>query len=231
MRRKVFLLTSRVWNEWIAEDKELLEIADVRLITQKSAFSTEIISAERPVYVFVPHWSHIIPEELIRQTNVIIFHMTDLPYGRGGSPLQNLIIRGHSKTKISAIRCVSEIDAGPIYLKRELNLDGSAYEIFRRASVIIKDMIIEILRKDLEPVPQLGEIVQFKRRKPAESDLSCLNANELSTVYDFIRMLDAPDYPRSFLKLGNLRIEFSAARHGTNIVQGNFEIKKEESHD
>ena len=46
--------------------------------------------------------------------------MTDLPYGRGGSPLQNLIVRGHKHTMISAIKCVKELDAGPIYLKKPL---------------------------------------------------------------------------------------------------------------
>lgn len=44
--------------------------------------------------------------------------MTDLPYGRGGSPLQNLIVRNHYKTKISEIRVKKEIDSGPIYLKK-----------------------------------------------------------------------------------------------------------------
>ena len=59
--------------------------------------------------------------------------MTDLPFGRGGSPLQNLITRGISKTKISALRCNEEIDAGPIYLKRPLSLHGSAEEIYQLA--------------------------------------------------------------------------------------------------
>ena len=35
--------------------------------------------------------------------------MTDLPYGRGGSPLQNLIIRGFESTKISAIEFKMEL--------------------------------------------------------------------------------------------------------------------------
>ena len=46
--------------------------------------------------------------------------MTDLPYGRGGSPLQNLIARGFLETKISAILVEKQLDAGPVYLKMEL---------------------------------------------------------------------------------------------------------------
>ena len=48
----------------------------------------------KPRYVFFPHWSHIIPEDIHGAFECVIFHMTDLPFGRGGSPLQNLIARG-----------------------------------------------------------------------------------------------------------------------------------------
>jgi len=45
--------------------------------------------------------------------------MTDLPFGRGGSPLQNLIERGIKKTKISAIKVDGGIDTGDIFFKRD----------------------------------------------------------------------------------------------------------------
>ena len=70
--------------------------------------------------------------------------MTDLPYGRGGSPLQNLIVRGHSETKISALKVEKKLDTGDIYLKKNLSLEGSAQKIFQRANTSIIDMIKEI---------------------------------------------------------------------------------------
>ena len=51
----------------------------------------------------------------MKRYDCVIFHMTDLPYGRGGSPLQNLIIRGYKKTNVVSNKCVGEVDAGPIY--------------------------------------------------------------------------------------------------------------------
>ena len=82
----------------------------------------------------IPHWSYIIPKDIFNLFNCVVFHMTDLPFGRGGSPLQNLIIRGYEKTKISALKVTNGIDSGPIYLKKPLSLDGTAYEIMIRAS-------------------------------------------------------------------------------------------------
>ena len=46
--------------------------------------------------------------------------MTDLPFGKGGSPLQNLIMRGYKHSKLSSIKCAEKIDSGPIYLKKNI---------------------------------------------------------------------------------------------------------------
>lgn len=81
-----------------------------------------------------------------------MFHMTDLPYGRGGSPLQNLIVRGHKEIMISALRVEKGLDAGDIYMKKPLSLEGTAEEIFIRANDIIEDMIEELILKNTPPI-------------------------------------------------------------------------------
>jgi methionyl-tRNA formyltransferase len=124
--------------------------------------------------------------------------MTDLPFGRGGSPLQNLIARGIYKTKVSALKCSKELDAGPIYLKKDLLLRGSAHEILEKCSKVIFSMIQEIIIQKPEPKEQTGEVTVFKRRTPAESNLESLE--DMIKIYDYIRMLDAEGYPPAFLE-------------------------------
>ncbi len=158
-------------------------------------------------YIFFPHWSYIIPKDVFQQFECIVFHMTDLPYGRGGSPLQNLILKGHKETKLSAIKVEEGIDTGPVYLKKDLSLSGAAWEIFERVSELIEEMIIEIINNDISPTPQFGEPVIFKRRKPNESKLP--RAENISELYDFIRMLDAPGYPHAFIEHDDFKIEFT----------------------
>lgn len=119
--------------------------------------------------------------------------MTNVPYGRGGSPLQNLIMRSHTKTMLSALRMVKELGAGPVYLKRPLSLEGRAEDIFVRAADLIYDLIPEVITEEPVPVPQRGETVIFRRRKPEESRLP--QQGDAAALYDFIRMLDAPTYP------------------------------------
>ena len=121
------------------------------LIDDKKKFNVTFLETHQITKIFIPHWSYIIPSEIYLNYECIVFHMTNLPYGRGGSPLQNLIVRGHTETKISALRVVKELDAGSIYLKRDLSLSGTAEEIYDRANEVIEPMISEIISKNLEP--------------------------------------------------------------------------------
>jgi len=208
--------------------KELPEKLEKRIgksffaIDKKKDLNLDNLNRVNPEYIFFPQWSYIIPEEIYNNFNCVIFHMTDLPYGRGGSPLQNLIVRGHRDTMISAIQCVKELDAGPVYLKKMLSLEGNAEEIFIQAKEVIENMIIEILKTNPSPTPQTGEVTKFKRRKPEDGDWS--NTKSLDEVFDYIRMLDAEGYPPAFVHVGKYKLEFSRASRKVDSVKANVKI-------
>lgn len=200
------IASSRVWYKNLAERLEVATGKKFVLITDKDELTIEQLTKLQPKYVFFPHWSYIIPEEIHQNFECVIFHMTDVPFGRGGSPLQNLIARGIYETKISALRCEAELDAGSVYMKHPLSLYGVAEEIYMRAAGIIETMIVDMVMNEPESVPQQGEAVSFQRRKPRDSDISELK--ELEQVFDYIRMLDAEGYPKAFLETAHLRLEF-----------------------
>lgn len=203
------ILSDRPWNEGMADHLNGLGLGNFLQIHDYRELTFENLATIGPQMVFVPHWSRIIPEEIFGQFETVIFHMTDLPYGRGGSPLQNLILRGHRDTKLCALRCVQELDAGPVYLREPLSLDGTAEEIFVRASGIIRSMIVRIIKEAPVPEPQVGEVFRFSRRIPADSRIPA--GLEPQQLYDFIRMLDAPGYPPAFIIDGSMRVEFRSA--------------------
>jgi methionyl-tRNA formyltransferase len=189
--------------------------------------TVENLASIAPEYVFLPHWSSIIPAEVHSRFTCVIFHMTDLPYGRGGSPLQNLIVRGHADTQLSALRCVAELDAGPVYLKRPLSLEGTAEQILARAAALMEDMVVEIADRRPQPVAQQGEVVAFKRRGPQDGNLEL--ARDARQVYDFVRMLDAEGYPRAFVDAGRFHLEFSDARFEDGVVNARVRIVEKDS--
>lgn len=178
------------------------------LLTRPEHLNCAILQPRNPRYIFFPHWSWIIPEEIYSKYECILFHMTDLPFGRGGSPLQNLISMGIYETQITAFKVGKGIDTGDVYMRRPLSFYGSAEEIYMRASDIIFDMMREIIETEPTPVPQEGEPTIFKRRKPEQS---VITVETLPSLFDHIRMLDADGYPRAFLEHDEFKYEFSRA--------------------
>ncbi|KYK25260.1 methionyl-tRNA formyltransferase [Euryarchaeota archaeon SM23-78] len=226
MKNNYLVATVKSWNiknfyKLKKEDKK----NNWYIITDKKDLNYEKINKINPEYIFFPHWSWIIPEEIYNNFKCIVFHMTDLPFGRGGSPLQNLISRGIYKTKVCAIKVVKELDAGDIYLKKNLNLkDGSAKEIFKKASDITFSMIKETIEKNPILKKQEGKVVKFKRRTPDESRIP--EERDLRKIYDWIRMLDAEGYPPAFIETKELTLEFNKAKFKEGYVKANVKIKK-----
>lgn len=182
---------------------------EVMRVRTKDELTDESLSSFDPLYIFFPHWSWRIPDSILARYECVIFHMTDLPFGRGGSPLQNLIVRGVESTQLSALRCEEVIDAGPIYLKMPLSTLGTAEEVFMRAGKLMMPMIMRIVDERLQPAPQVGAPTVFDRRRPEQGDLA--QARSLDEIHDLIRMLDAEGYPKAFLHVGPIRLCFSRA--------------------
>ncbi|MDT0644230.1 formyltransferase family protein [Zunongwangia sp. F363] len=208
--KNYIILSEKPWHyEMFQNLKETFPDYKWNLITSKAEFQQDRLIELKPHKIFIPHWSYIIPDAIYENFECIVFHMTDLPFGRGGSPLQNLIVRGEEKTKVSALKVEKGLDTGPVYLKKDLMLYGTAKEIFIRSTAIVEKMIKEIISNSLEPEEQKGKITEFKRRKPEDGDVSELS--DLAKVYDYIRMLDCEGYPPAFFENENFRFEFTRA--------------------
>ena len=232
MKKAIVIATVKEWNinNYFELKKELENEYSLYLLTNKDELSFENIEKINPKYIFFPHWSWIIPQKIYENYESILFHMTDLPYGRGGSPLQNLITNKIYNTKITAIKVSKELDEGDIYLKEDFDISkGSAKEIYENASnLIFKKLIPNIIKKNIVPKKQEGDIVLFKRRTPEQSNIKTLNDISINNLYDFIRMLDAPSYPKAYLELDNLKIELFEVIIKDGKLEGRFEVSKDE---
>lgn len=128
---KIIIASLKIWNS--KNFKKLVKkFPNFKffLITKKEDLTLKTIQKINPKYIFFPHWSFVIPKEIYENYECVVFHMSDLPFGRGGSPLQNLILQGIKKTKISAL-CVNEnIDSGDIYFKYDLDISKKSAKKF-----------------------------------------------------------------------------------------------------
>ena len=226
---RYLVATAKRWNVDAYEARRSELPGEWSLIGSRDELTADRLARLEPRYVFFPHWSWIVPKEIVDRFECVCFHMTDVPYGRGGSPLQNLVLRGHSETTLTALRMTEELDAGPVYMKKPLSLAGSAQEIYERASSLAFDMIREIVEKEPVPVPQAGEVTSFPRRTPEESELP--RKGSPKELYDFIRMLDADTYPHAFLAWGDAFLQFTEAelRDGTLTAKVTFAARSKKN--
>jgi len=210
MNEPLYLVAGcKSWNRRVFEEEIRRLPGQWRYLGSPEELAALGQAAAKARYLFFLHWSWKVSTDLLEACECVCFHMTDVPYGRGGSPLQNLILRGHRETRLTALRMTPALDAGPVYLKEPLSLEGTAEEILLRASRLSAKMIETMIRLQPVPVAQAGKPTMFKRRKPEESELPALPS--LSAVHDFIRMLDGEGYPKAFLVHKGFRFEFNRA--------------------
>ena len=231
MDKNVYIVaTIRPWHIMVYHEIIRYFPGKWHLITDAADLKLESIKSLNPKYIFFPHWSHIVPEEILDFTECVCFHETDLPFGRGGSPIQNLIDRGYKETIVSALRMTGELDAGPIYMKSPLSLYGLAEEIFIRSSKVIAQMIMHIIAEEPGPREQQGEISTFTRRT-LEQSMIPLRLKSVDELFDHIRMLDATEYPTAFIEYAGFRFDFSRPAKRTGVLDADVRITKCQSVD
>ena len=219
---KYIIITKKIWN--INNFKKLK-----KNITLLNKIDNIKIKKINPKLIFFIHWSKYIPKNLYNQFVCIQFHSSNLPKGRGGSPIQNQILKKIKKTKISAFKVTSKIDSGPICFQENLALKGSAQNILVDMESKAIKMIYKIInKKNLKFKKQSGKATYYKRRKPYDSKLNFSNIQTINDLYDFLRMLDAPTYPKAFINLKKFQFIFSNIKRNKNILFAKVEIKKSE---
>ena len=193
------------------------------LLSSPKKLTINYLKRKKPEIIFFPDWSWIIPNEIISNYKCICFHESNLPKFRGGSPIQNQIIRGVTKTKTTAFIMNEKIDAGDIILQKNLSLEGSIQEIFSRMAENDYSLILKIINGKYKRRKQSGKPTTYSRRKPKESELKSLNHSK-NYLYNFIRMLEDP-YPNAFIRIGKQKLVFKKAIYNNKKLS--VEVKLE----
>lgn len=209
MNKKIIIACSKKWflnNEII---KIFINKNNITIIKNKKQISLKYLNKIKPDIIFFPHWGFKVNKNIIQKYNCICFHTAPLPYGRGGSPIQNLILKKFKKTPVCAIQMVDKIDSGAVYLKKMISLSGNLDEIFSRMSFVILEMIKTLIKKKITPKKQVGKTLKFKRIKEEQSEIKI--EKNINKIFDKIRMLSAEEYPNAYIKKNNFKIFFTKA--------------------
>ena len=211
-------------KDWFKEHPKSEEYEELNFIeiSNKEDLKLEYLEKINPRYIFFTHWNWKVSSEIYKRFECVAFHTAPLPYGRGGSPIQNLILKGLKNSPVCALKMTDILDGGPIYDSFEVSLDGTISEIFSRIATCVEKLIVLICQNNPHPIEQNGEVVEFKRLSNSDNEL--LSKHSIKELYDRIRMVDGLDYPRAFINYGNHKIEFSEAYLDGNHLLAKIKI-------
>jgi methionyl-tRNA formyltransferase len=142
----------------------------------------------------------------------LVVHASDLPRGKGWSPLSWQIVEGKKTIVLTMFLATSKVDDGPIVMKRALDFTG--YELIDELRDLMGGVIINmcvafaIEPNKFEQVHQFGEESFYSRRTALHSELD--PDKTLREQFNILRVVDNDRYPAYFYINGHkfiLKIE------------------------
>jgi methionyl-tRNA formyltransferase len=150
---------------------------------------------------FILSCTRILGEEILQlNKNNIVVHASDLPLGRGWSPLQWQILEGKNEIILTMFEAVAGMDEGPYYLKSVLSLDGSELltELRKKMATEIINMCIQFIenRSNIIPMEQKGLPTYYRKRNDADDEID-INKT-IQELFNHLRIADNNRHPIYF---------------------------------
>ena len=200
---KLVFLAYRSWA--IAACKKAFPLAEKKFKDIKILKDPKELEGVKDSVVLGAGWSWIISEDVISDNRVIaLVHPSDLPNYAGGSPIQHQIIDGIEKTTACLFKVTEDLDAGAVFLKSPLSLEGGISDIFDD----LEKVTTELFCRFIETYPKISETSQEKtslkikkRLSPEDSRLKKSDFRDKNTkeLYNLMRCREDP-YPNVFIE-------------------------------
>lgn len=198
---KIQLLSSNI-NSWIVPYGRKLEGKLVEMGHECEYLFHERDVKKGDILIFMSY-ERIFKSLHLNKHNLVI-HESDLPKGRGMSPLSWQILEGNNTIHFTLLEANEGIDEGDYYLKDKIVFKG--HELFTELKHAQGEKTIEMVLNFLHnynsliPIKQQGEPTYLKRRTPTDSQLD-INKS-IKEQFNLLRIVDNNNYPAYFEYLG-----------------------------
>jgi methionyl-tRNA formyltransferase len=149
-------------------------------------------------FLFLVSCTEIVrPEVRDRYRHTLVLHGSDLPEGRGMSPVVWQVLEGRSELTLSLLDAADPYDTGDVWAKKRFVVPRDA--VVAEIDALLFDAEIELMDWALEhcdsarPAPQQGEPTYYPRRRPADSRLDA--DRSIAEQFDQLRVSDPERYP------------------------------------
>ncbi|MBU0729462.1 MAG: UDP-glucuronic acid dehydrogenase [Proteobacteria bacterium] len=143
----------------------------------------------------------------------LVIHASDLPRGRGWSPLVWQILEGHNCITVSLLEAEDAVDSGKIWTQKKMYLEG--HELYNEINDQLFQIELDLLSfavdnlQSIKPRQQeVSEATYYTRRNPGQSKLDTMKS--IADQFDLLRISDPQRYPAFFDFAGHrYKIEIS----------------------
>ena len=132
----------------------------------------------------------------------LVVHESDLPKGKGWSPMTWQILEGADQIPITLFEACTKLDAGLIYLQQQIKLNGQ--ELVEDWRFLQAQATLELCLAWLDDYSKVvagarhqhGETTRYVRRNAADSQMN--PENSLAEQFNLLRVVDNQHYPAFF---------------------------------
>ena len=156
--------------------------------------------------VFILGYTRILSTEFLQKNRLtLVVHESDLPKGKGFSPIQWQILEGKSEIKISLIEATSKVDSGDIFLQKQIKFKGTElYEEIREIQAKgTFSIIYEFLKNypNIKQKKQVGTESFYPRRTKDDGELDI--SKTIEDNFNLMRIGNNEAWPSFFYYKGN----------------------------
>jgi methionyl-tRNA formyltransferase len=134
----------------------------------------------------------------------LVVHESDLPRGRGMSPLTWQILEGENVILVCLLYATERVDEGDVVYRDKIKFDGHELidEIRDAQGKLTIDLCLRFLAESEIPMgkPQNCTSTYYKRRQPVDSELDI--SKSICDQFNLLRVSDPNSYPAFFKKNG-----------------------------
>lgn len=156
---------------------------------------------------YLSFWSLADAGVLERATHSLVVHASDLPMGKGWSPMTWQVLAGESRIPVRLFEAEPSVDSGDIHGAMDILLEGHELvdelrnHLMEATTTLCSNFVNGYPRNVPLRRTQVGESTSYARRVPADS---CIDPEaSLVAQFNLLRTVDNAAYPAFFEHLGH----------------------------
>lgn len=153
-------------------------------------------------FLFLISCTEMIPATIRdRYKHTLVVHASDLPKGKGWSPHIWTVLEGGKEIIVSLFEAADKVDAGPIWKKLNIPLEG--HELYNEINAKLFDATLDLMDYAVQNVSNVKPETQklsgesfYKKRSPEDSRID--PEKTIAAQFNLLRICDPKRFPAFF---------------------------------